>query len=105
MPTFKNAVKPSDFNLRGGLCGSNFRKSEKETVACNIIWDAKKKGDRWNDFTFAQYCELRTRGTANADEGVLEEFVTEDEVLDKKDDAYSVNENFFRVLAQFIKTT
>jgi hypothetical protein len=100
----KETVKPSDFIINGDLMGSMLRKSEKETIARNIIVISLKNGDGWFDFTFADYkahCAPRTY--FSGEESYLNELVAENKILDKNGDVYSVNENFFRVLAQFIK--
>lgn len=47
----KELVKPSAINIKGGLGGSNLKKSEKETITCNIIVICRKSGDTWLEFT------------------------------------------------------
>lgn len=103
MPILKSVVRPSDFNNHG-LIGSNLRNSEKETLAGNIITISKMNDDNWLEFTFEDYkrfCAPRTN--FRGEEAVLNALVKDDGILDKVGEKYSVNENFFRVLAKFIK--
>lgn len=104
MPTFKDKIKPSDFEISGLFIGSHLQKSEKETVALNIVIIALENGDAWSDFTFEDYkngCAPRT--TFAGEKEMLRTLAHEDKILDEHAGVYSVNEMFFRTLAEFIK--
>ncbi len=112
----KNTIRPSNFNIRRGLMGSRLHKSEKETVACNIIIISRENGDGWFEFSFEEYIrrcnskvsdemleEILNRQYSEMEQEILDQFVREDRILDFDGERYSVNETFFRKLAQFIK--
>lgn len=99
----KGIVKPTDFKVWGGFLGSNLQNREKETVVRNIVIISRENDNRWFDFTFARYklcCAPRT--DFGGEEAILDALVSEDKILDKNGDTYSVNERFFRALATFI---
>ncbi len=102
--SLKDQVKPSGFNIKSHLIGSNLNKSEKETVARNVIVISLRNGDAWFDFTFEDYMDACGRDRSFAgEEACLNDLVHEDGVLTKTGNVYSVNEKFFRTLAKFIK--
>jgi len=97
----KEQVKPKDIDISKGLTGA-LQKSEKETVARNIILIARKVND-WKNFTFSEYQELCSHRVTGRERGVLNELVS-DGLLDCNKGVYSVKDAFIAKLWKFVKT-
>ena len=93
-------VKPDNFNLKRGFMDS-LGKHELEVVARNVVVISANNGNSWFPFTFAKYKELCQR-ECTGEEACLEELARR-KLLTKKRNQFSVNENFIRELAKFIK--
>lgn len=50
-------IKPSEINMSNWLIGSNFKSSEKESLAINIIKLSVKNNDKWIEFTEEEFKE------------------------------------------------
>ena len=77
-------------------------KAEKAGVITNIIIMSKENGG-WFDFTFEDYkrsCAPRT-DLGNEEEG-LNSLVSDDKIIDKVGQFYSVNDWFFKALSRHI---
>jgi hypothetical protein len=94
-------VKPSEIKISSGLCGSQLGKSEKETIACNIIVINKKNGDEWRPFSWDDYCAGCSHEVTDSEKAVLDQFV-KDGLLALEDDKYSVNDAFVAALWKFV---
>jgi hypothetical protein len=98
----KDNVKPSNFNLKSGLLGSNFRNSEKETISCNVIKLSLATGDEWLEFSFEKYAKLCLPRKVSEKERDVLNLLVRDGVMSYKDGMYSITDHFVNVLAKFV---
>lgn len=99
----KEQVKPKDINISNGLVGSELKKSEKETIACNIIVISRKNNNDWLEFTFDEYSNLCQHKVTESERHVLDEFVS-DGLLTCDNGKYIVQDAFIAKLWSFVTT-
>ena|SRR6266481_647639 len=95
-------VKPTDINIKSDLMGSEFRNSEKETIAKNIIIFSRKNSDQWLAFTFEQYMKLCGHRITESGRTVLNELVVE-RVLTCYGGRYKITNSFIAKLFKFVE--
>ena len=95
--------KPSDIDISSRLCGSDFNKSELETIASNIIIISKGAGDKWAEFSWEEYKKLCNHQVTDEEGLVLLEMV-ERGYLDFEEGRFSVNLRFLRIISAFLDT-
>ncbi len=97
----KEQVKPNDIDISRGLGGSLLQKSEKETIACNIIVIGRKSGDNWPEFSWEQYVNLCEHEVTGAEHAVLDQLVKED-LLSCEGSVYRIRDKFIAILWDFV---
>jgi len=97
----KEQVKPKDIDISNGLCGSELGKSEKETIACNIIVISRKNDNDWLEFTFDEYKARCRHKATESERDVLNELVKES-LLVCDNDKYAVQDAFIAKLWKFV---
>jgi len=97
----KEQVKPQDIDVSSDLCGSELRKSEKETIACNIILISRKNDNEWLEFTFDEYKNRCQHNVTESEKSVLDELVS-DKLLICNYRKYAVQDAFISKLCSFV---
>ncbi|HYV33347.1 MAG TPA: hypothetical protein VE973_00665 [Candidatus Limnocylindria bacterium] len=97
----KALIKPKDFDLRNGFGGSLLGKSEKETIACNIVVIGCKAGD-WTPFTWEEYQLNCNHSVTNSEQSYLDGFVANG-LMKKQNDEYSITDEFIVLLWKFVR--
>lgn len=97
----KDNFNPSDVNIHNYLCGSNFRKSEFETIATNIIIVSIESGDKWFDFSWEDYKKLCSHQVTTLELDFLNQMV-EKGFLNFKEGKFSVNSTFKEIIKEFV---
>ena len=97
----KEQVKPQDIDTSNSLCGSELRKSEKETIARNIILISRKNDNEWLEFTFDEYKKRCRHNVTEGEKDVLDELVN-DGLLTCNDDKYVIQDAFIAKLWSFV---
>jgi len=100
--TSRIMVNPSEIDIRGGLVGSALGNSEKETIACNIIFICEENGDNWFNFSWQDYRQHCVHNVTDDERIVLDEFVR-DKLLSFDDGLYKVEDAFIAKLWEFVK--
>jgi hypothetical protein len=95
-------VKPSEFDISQGLCGSSLRKSEKETIARNIILNSERRGDKWMPFTWRDYSELCQHEVSRDEKDILDGFVADGLLVLDETGYYVVADAFLAALWKFV---
>ena len=86
-------VNPSDIDISNGLVGSALGNSEKETIACNIIFLCRERGDAWQTFSWSDYRHYCKHEVTGEERVVLDGFV-KDKLLSFDDGLYKVEDAF-----------
>ena len=97
----KEQVKPKDIDISNGLCGSELGKSEKETIACNVVTISRKNDNDWLEFTFDEYKTRCSHKVTESERGVLNELVNEG-LLTCNNDKYAIQDAFIAKLWEFV---
>jgi len=82
--------------------GSALSKSERETIASNIIVLSQWSNNTWIDFTWEEYEKLCKHNVTAAEKGILDDFVNLG-YLSKQGEKYRVENFFIFKLCGFIK--
>ncbi len=98
----KQGFRPSDIDVDNRLIGSGFGKSEKETIARNIILMGVKTDDSWVPFTWTEYKSACTHDVTNDELEVLDQLV-EKGFLSKFAIHYEVADHFIWACKNFVK--
>ncbi len=94
-------VKPSQINISSHLVGSPLNKSERETIARNIIVICRKREDSWAPFTFEEYTELCSHKVTAGERAVLDELASMG-LLKLNNSVYAVQDLFVLTLNKFV---
>jgi hypothetical protein len=97
----QDAVKPSEINVARGFMGTDFRSSEKEVVARNLVVLSQARG-KWVEFTIEVYRSMCSHPVSSSEVAVLDSLVAAGQ-LDKNGDRYAINDEFRRIVAKFRK--
>lgn len=97
----KKQVKPKDVNISDGLRGSKLGKSEKETIACNVIFISRGNDNEWLEFTFEEYKSRCKHNVTESEKSVLNELVS-DGLLSYDDGKYVIQDAFITKLRSFV---
>ncbi|TRZ77590.1 hypothetical protein D4R87_02450 [bacterium] len=95
-------VRPSEIDTKNDLMGSEFEKSEKETIARNIIIISRQNNNQWFSFSWEDYCNRCSHSPTGSEYSILNEFVREG-LLDFINDKYNVKDAFIAKLWKFVK--
>lgn len=103
--TSRISVNPSEIDISNELCGSALGRSEKETIACNIIAICRGQGkNHWIGFSWDGYCQLCSHEVTNEEKAVLDEFVKNGLLsFDDEEGFYKVEDAFIARLWEFVK--
>lgn len=96
-------IKPSAIDISSDLVGSKLRESNKETIAKNIIVNARNSGDQWSSFSFSEYKATCSHDVSDSERNVLDSLVA-DGYLSFQEDRYSVKPEFIEALLEFKDT-
>lgn len=91
---------PENIDLSNRLLGSDFNKSEVETIARNIVLLFKDTGG-WHSFTWPQYKKYCTHESTNTELYFINQMV-KDRWLNKIGDLYSVTHKFLGCVEKFL---
>ncbi len=96
-------VPPSKINIDNGLVGSDLGKSEKETIARNVIVMCRQMGDSWATFSVHDYIAACTHDVTPGEIVFLDRFV-KDKLLgyDEESERYWVLDAFIAKLWKFV---
>jgi len=98
----KQVVLPCDFDVSRRFSGTSLRKSEKETIARNIIIICQRENQGWLQFTWNRYVELCGHNPTLGEKGVMDGFV-KDGLLTCTDGVYAITDAFIHTLNKYIK--
>lgn len=94
-------VPPTAIDISTDLIGSPLKKSEAETIACNIIVLSRWHGG-WFSFSWEEYQQLCKHDVTLSEKTYLDQFISQG-MLSFVNGKYTPTDKFIQTLKQFVK--